>query len=69
MWRDALFSKQRVKNYDERSHDGRHIINREIAMRMLKRDYPLDDISDITSLTQEKLFELHERMRIGAQKA
>ncbi|MBO4336386.1 MAG: hypothetical protein J5846_11255 [Desulfovibrio sp.] len=55
--------------YDESYHDGGHIADRNVAMRMLQRNYPLDDISDITGLTKEKLFELHERVRIKAQNA
>ena len=63
-----MFNEWNIR-YDESSHDGRHIAHLDIALRILKTDYPLDKVARNTHLTPEKLFEVHERVRTKAQKA
>ena len=69
MWRDDLIPEEQTRAYDESYHEGGHIAHLDIAIRMLKDDWPLDKVARYTDLTQEKLFELRERVRTRAQKA
>ncbi|MBR4742032.1 MAG: hypothetical protein IK079_03960 [Desulfovibrio sp.] len=69
MWRDDLLSEARSRGHDEGYHNGGHIADLDIAMRMLKYGCPLDQVARITELTPEKVFELQERVRTSALKA